>query len=89
MLGTPCKARKAQCFLTKLVCVVPAVIKEKLVLRWDVPGGAEVNFSIMRISYQILLFPVPIAIRRVMKKVLQKYREKKKKKKEEKIPINR
>lgn len=81
MLGSPCKAHKAQCFLTELACVVPTVIKEKLVFRWDVPGGAEVNFSIVRISYQILLFPVPIAIKRVMKKVLQKYRKREKKKK--------
>lgn len=44
---------------TKLSCVVPTVIKAKLVLRWDVPRGAKVNFSIMRVSHQVLLFPVP------------------------------
>lgn len=43
----------------KLSCIVPTVIEEKLVFRWDVPRGAEVNLSIVRISYEILLFPVP------------------------------
>lgn len=51
---------------TKLSCVVPTVIKAKLVLRWDVPRGAKVNFSIMRVSHQVLLFPVPTATWRVM-----------------------
>lgn len=67
-LSTACKANKDERLLTKLSCIVPTVIKEKLVFRWDVPRGAKVNFSIVRVSYQILLFPVPIAIMRVMKK---------------------
>lgn len=67
-LSTPCKANKDERLLTKLSCIVPTVIKEKLMFRWDVPRGAKVNFSIMRISYEVLLFPVPIAIMRVMKK---------------------
>lgn len=61
-LDTPCKAKKKELLLTKLSCIVPTVIEEKLVFRGDVPRGAEVNFSIMRISYQVLLFPVPTAI---------------------------
>lgn len=67
-LSMPHKANKDKRLLTKLSCIVPTVIKEKLLFRWDVPRGAKVNFSIVRISYQILLFPVPIAIKRVMKK---------------------
>jgi len=67
-LSTPCKASEDERLLTKLSCIVPTVIKQKLVFRWNVPRGAKVNFSIVRISYQILLFPVPIAITRVMKK---------------------
>lgn len=71
--STPCKANKDDCLLTQLSCIVPTVIKEKLVFRWDVPRGAEVNLSVMRISYEILLFPVPVAIMSVMrKKTLQK-----------------
>lgn len=61
-LGTPCKANKNYLLLTKLSCIVPTVIEEKFVFRGDVLRGAEVNFSIMRISYQVLLFPVPTAI---------------------------
>lgn len=61
-LDTPCKAKKKEFLLTKLSCIVPTVIEEKLVFRGDVPRGAEVNFSIMRISYQVLLFPAPTAI---------------------------
>lgn len=68
---TPCKANKDEHThththtLTKLSCIVTTVIKEKLMFRWDVPRGAKVDFSIMRVSYQVLLFPVPIAIMRV------------------------
>lgn len=67
-LSIPHKADKAEHLLTKLSCIVPTVVKEKLVFRWDVPRGAKVNLSIVRISYQILLFSIPIAIVRVMKK---------------------
>lgn len=81
MLGSPCKANEGECLLTKLSCVVPTVIKEKLVLRWDVPRGAKVNFSIVRISHQILFFPVPTAIWRVMKKSAPGILKKKEKRK--------
>lgn len=80
MLGSPCKTNEGECLLTKLSCVVPTVIKEKLVLRWDVPRGAKVNFSIVRISHQILFFPVPTAIWRAMKKKCSRDTQKKKKK---------
>lgn len=60
-------ANKNDLLLTQLSCIVPTVIEEKLVFRGDVPRGAEVNFSIMRISYQVLLFPVPTAITTVRK----------------------
>lgn len=66
--SSPCKANRNQRLLTKLSCIVLTVIKEKLMFRWDVPRGAKVNFSIMRISYQVLLFPVPMAITTAMKK---------------------
>lgn len=67
-LSTPCKANGDERLLTKLSCIVLTVIKEKLMFRWDVPRGAKVNFSIMRISYQVLFFPVPMAITTAMKK---------------------
>lgn len=60
-------ANKNDLLLTQLSCIVPTVIEEKLMFRGDVPRGAEVNFSIMRISYQVLLFPVPTAITTVRK----------------------
>lgn len=44
---------------TNLASIIPTVIKEKLLFRRDVPRGAEVHFSIVGISYQILLFPIP------------------------------
>lgn len=69
-LGTPCKANKNESSLTKLSCVIPTVIEEKLLFRGDVPRGAEVNFSIMRISYQVLFFPVPTAVTTVRSKSL-------------------
>lgn len=85
-LGTPCKANKRELLLTKLSCIVPTVIEEKLVFRGDVPRGAEVNFSIMRISYQVLLFPVPTAI--IVKKKspseVMTFRERRRGKREEK-----
>lgn len=45
--------------LTHLLSVVPTVIEKQLVLGRDVLGGAEIDLPIVRISHQILLFPIP------------------------------
>lgn len=44
---------------TNLLSIVPTVVEKQLVFRRDVLGGAEIDFSIMGISHQILFFPVP------------------------------